>query len=209
MSENITKLKSVLKIWILANYPNNPLGELFQEMILRNPQALYILRNVEKFKNSIKIHFFIHEIAANREGLGTCPSTPRPTCTQVNGSRGSCARLSKFLIGGVLILKAAQMIHNVSFYYWCLNCLSGFDFERGNISRHSDFTRYFYHSLECEWLETSWFEKYDISCHISVLLRKSDSHLQWQGCIHIIQSCIVKTKSVIAIMQNVFCSVKA
>ena len=27
-------------------------------MTLRNPQALYILRNVEKFKNSIKIHFF-------------------------------------------------------------------------------------------------------------------------------------------------------
>ena len=23
-------------------HPNNPLGELFQEMILRNPQALYI-----------------------------------------------------------------------------------------------------------------------------------------------------------------------
>ena len=34
-------------------------------MILRNPQALYILRNLEKFKNSIKIHFFIREIAAN------------------------------------------------------------------------------------------------------------------------------------------------
>ena len=30
-------------------HPNNPLGELFQEMILRNPQALYILRNLEKF----------------------------------------------------------------------------------------------------------------------------------------------------------------
>ena len=46
-------------------HPNNPLGELFQEMILRNPQALYILRNLEKFKNSIKIQFFIREIAAN------------------------------------------------------------------------------------------------------------------------------------------------
>ena len=34
-------------------------------MILRNPQALYILRNLEKFENSIKIHFFIREIAAN------------------------------------------------------------------------------------------------------------------------------------------------
>ena len=64
MSENIENLKSVLKIRILAN-TNNPLGELFQEMILTNPQALYILRNLEKFENSIKIYFFIREIAAN------------------------------------------------------------------------------------------------------------------------------------------------
>ena len=39
MSENIENLKSVLKIRILAN-TNNPLGELFQEMILTNLQAL-------------------------------------------------------------------------------------------------------------------------------------------------------------------------
>ena len=39
-----------------------PLGELFQEMILRNPQALYILRNLEKFKNSIKIHFLFRKL---------------------------------------------------------------------------------------------------------------------------------------------------
>ena len=35
-------------------------------MILRNPLARYILRNLEKFENSIKIHFFsIREIDAN------------------------------------------------------------------------------------------------------------------------------------------------
>ena len=34
-------------------------------MILRNPQALYILRNLEKFQNLIKIIFFIREIEAN------------------------------------------------------------------------------------------------------------------------------------------------
>ena len=66
MSENIENLKSVLKIRILANiyHPNNPrsLGELFQEMILRNPQALYISRNLEKFKNSIKIHFLFAKL---------------------------------------------------------------------------------------------------------------------------------------------------
>ena len=64
MSENIENLKSVLKIRILAN-TNNPLGELFQEIISRIPQELYILRNLEKLKNSIKIHLFIREIAAN------------------------------------------------------------------------------------------------------------------------------------------------
>ena len=65
MSENIENLKSVLKIRILPEYhPNNPLGEILQEMLLRNLQALYILRNLEKFEISIKIHFFIREIAA-------------------------------------------------------------------------------------------------------------------------------------------------
>ena len=46
-------------------HPNIPLGELFQEMILRNPQALYILRILDKFENSQKIHFFIRETGAN------------------------------------------------------------------------------------------------------------------------------------------------
>ena len=57
-----------------------------------------------------------------------------------------------------------RMIHNVSFYYWHLNCLSGFDFERGKVSRRSDFTHcYFYNSLERKWLECAWFGKYGIS----------------------------------------------
>ena len=46
----------------LKSVPNTPLGELFQEMILRNPQALYILRILE---NSQKIHFFIPKMGAN------------------------------------------------------------------------------------------------------------------------------------------------
>ena len=70
MSENIENLKSVLKIRILANTTQTTLlGELFQEMTSRNPKALYILRNLEKFKNSIKIHFFIRELAANFNNL--------------------------------------------------------------------------------------------------------------------------------------------
>ena len=58
MSEMIENFKSVVKIRILAN----PLGELFQEMILRNSQALYILKNLEKFKNSITIYFLFAKL---------------------------------------------------------------------------------------------------------------------------------------------------
>ena len=36
-----------------------------------------------------------------RKGLSTCPSMPKPTWTLLFGSRGSCTRLSKFLIGVV------------------------------------------------------------------------------------------------------------
>ena len=67
MSENIKNLKSCSSnnLNFGSYHPNNPLGKQFQEMILRNPQALYILRNLEKLENSIKIHFFICEITAN------------------------------------------------------------------------------------------------------------------------------------------------
>ena len=41
------------------------MDELFQEMILNNSQALYILRILENFENSLKIHFFIREMGAN------------------------------------------------------------------------------------------------------------------------------------------------
>ena len=62
----------------------------------------------------------------------------------------------------------------------------------------SDFTHcYFYNSLERKWLERSWFGKYGISWHVSVLLRKSESRLQWQGFIYVIQSCIVKTRRLV------------
>ena len=70
MSENIENLKSVLKIRILANTTQTTLlDELFQEMISRNPKGLYILTNLEKFENSIKIHFFIRELAVNFNNL--------------------------------------------------------------------------------------------------------------------------------------------
>ena len=54
MSENIENLKSVLKILILASTTQT---------------TLYILKNLEKFENSIKIRFFIREVAANFNNL--------------------------------------------------------------------------------------------------------------------------------------------
>ena len=67
MSENIENLKSVLKIRIFADTTQTSLWVNYsvQEMILRNPQALYILRILEKFENSLKMHFFIREMGAN------------------------------------------------------------------------------------------------------------------------------------------------
>ena len=105
-----------------------------------------------------------------------------------------------------------RMIHNVSFYYWRLNCLSGFDFERGKISRRSDFTHcYFYNSLDCKWLECAW---YGISRDFKAYFR-APSNI-WQSPTvarmysrHPVMYSRVKTKSAIANMQNVFCSVKA
>ena len=139
--------------------------------------------------------------------LSPCPSTPKPTCTRVIGSGGCCTRLSKFSIGGVC--KSSED-DTQCFILLLMFCLSGFDFEHGKVSRRSDFTHcYFYNPLERKWLEHPWFGKYGISWHLSVLLQTSESRLQWQGCIHVIHSCIVKTKSAIAIMQNVFCSAKA
>ena len=71
-----------------------------------------------------------------REGLGTCPSTPKPTCTRIIGSGGSCTWLSKFLIGGVWWYADDTQCFIL---LWTL-CLSGFDFEQGKVSRRSDFT---------------------------------------------------------------------
>ena len=55
MSECVENLKSVPKNRILAcTTRTNPLRYLSQEIILRNPQALYISRNIEKIETSKK-----------------------------------------------------------------------------------------------------------------------------------------------------------
>ena len=68
----------------------------------------------------------------------------------------------------MVYLKATGMIHNTLFYYSRLNCLRGFDFKRGKVSRWSDSRThcYFYNPLERKWLERAWFGKYGISWHI-------------------------------------------
>ena len=57
--------------------------------------------------------------------------------------------------------------------------------------------------------KSDWFGKRCISWHIFVVYRRSDSQLQWQGYVHIIQSCSQDSTSVISIMQDVLRSVKS
>ena len=61
-----------------------------------------------------------------------------------------------------------------------------------------------YRESQCDW-----FGKRGISWHISVVYRQSDDQLQWQGFVHIIQSCSQDSLFVIAIMQDVLRSIKA
>ena len=68
MCENIENLKSGLKIRILANTTQTTLKvNYFRKWYQEIKKS--ILRNLEKFKNSIKIHFFIRELAANFNNL--------------------------------------------------------------------------------------------------------------------------------------------
>ena len=57
--------------------------------------------------------------------------------------------------------------------------------------------------------KSDWFGNRCISCHIFVVYRRSDSQLQWQGYVHIIQSCSQDSTSVISITQDVLRSVKS
>ena len=61
-----------------------------------------------------------------------------------------------------------------------------------------------YQESQCDW-----FGKRGISWHISVVFRRSDDRLRWQGFVHVIQSCSQGSLSVIAIMQDVLRSIKA
>ena len=56
--------------------------------------------------------------------------------------------------------------------------------------------------------QTDWFGKRGISWHISVVYRRIEGALQWQGFIHIVQSCIQGSSAVTAIMHHVLATLK-
>lgn len=56
--------------------------------------------------------------------------------------------------------------------------------------------------------QADWFGKRGISWHISVVYRRLDGVLQWQGFIHIIQSCNQGSSAVVRIMQDVLRAIK-
>ena len=55
---------------------------------------------------------------------------------------------------------------------------------------------------------TEWFGKRDLSWHISVVYRRIEGELQWQGFIHVIQSCSQGSSAVAAIMYHVLATLK-
>lgn len=56
--------------------------------------------------------------------------------------------------------------------------------------------------------QADWFGKRGISWHISVVYRRLNGELQWQGYIHIIQSCTQGSSAVVAIVQDVLKTIK-
>lgn len=56
--------------------------------------------------------------------------------------------------------------------------------------------------------QADWFGKRGISWHISVVYRRLNGVLQWQGFIHIIQSCTQGSAAVVQIMQDVLRTIK-
>lgn len=56
--------------------------------------------------------------------------------------------------------------------------------------------------------QSDWFGKRGISWHISVVYRKVDGVLQWQGFIHVIQSSGQDSSDVVCVMQDVLAALK-
>ena len=56
--------------------------------------------------------------------------------------------------------------------------------------------------------QANWFSKRGISWHISVVYCRLDGVLQWQGFVHIIESCNQEKSSVVKILQDVLSTIK-
>lgn len=56
--------------------------------------------------------------------------------------------------------------------------------------------------------QQDWFGKRGISWHISVVYRRQSGKLQWQGFVHIIQSCNQDSPAVVTIMEDVLRALK-
>lgn len=56
--------------------------------------------------------------------------------------------------------------------------------------------------------QSDWFGKRGISWHISVVYRRLKGKLEWQGFVHVIQSCSQDSPAVVAIMQDVLQALK-
>ena len=56
--------------------------------------------------------------------------------------------------------------------------------------------------------QSDWFRKRGILWHISVVYKRVEEGIKWQGFLHIIQSCSQDSSAVVTIMQNVFSTLK-
>ena len=56
--------------------------------------------------------------------------------------------------------------------------------------------------------QADWFAKQGISWHISVVYRRVNGLLEWQGFIHVFRSCSQGSPKVVAIMQDVLKTLK-
>ena len=57
--------------------------------------------------------------------------------------------------------------------------------------------------------QADWFGRREISWHISIVHRRLGGVFQWQGFIHIVQSCKQDSSAVVGIMQDVLRTIKS
>ena len=57
--------------------------------------------------------------------------------------------------------------------------------------------------------QADWFGRREISWHISIVYRRLGGVFQWQGFIHIVQSCKQDSSAVVGIMQDVLRTIKS